>query len=146
MLKLIKNLVKGQQITFRYNDRGYHLEIHSVNDIGEREMNVQATEGIHSMFGTGMNVSYATKQYLSLYDYNMFDVISKIKLPMEHITDVKLVDSLTHPETTVTIDNSFTKDMAEAFTVDMEEIIDNGIFGGGTTPSNLKTSKHTINN
>jgi hypothetical protein len=140
MYKAIKTLQEGQRITFNYVNKEYTLQIHSVDHQGNNDMNIQATSGVYKMAGMGMNVDKVTEKYLSLYDYTMFNVRTTMKILMSDISDVAVTEINTRPTTTTV------KNVSQSFSTDMESIIESGIFGGGTTPSNLKTSKHTINN
>jgi hypothetical protein len=73
--KKIKELKKeGDKFIFTYNGKDYEFYLHSTSE----------NYG-NSFLGRSMNVEKVTKQYITLYDYNLFSVKSTFKIPVNKI-------------------------------------------------------------
>jgi hypothetical protein len=81
--KKIKELKKeGDKFIFTYNGKDYEFYLHSVSE------NYGPSFSIHeanSFMGRSMNVDKVTKQYITLYDYNLFSIRSTYKIPINKI-------------------------------------------------------------
>ena len=80
--KKIKNLREGDKFIFTYGDKDYEFYCHSYLE------NYGPSFSIHesgSFLGRSMNVDKVTKQYITLYDYNLFSVKSTFKIPISKI-------------------------------------------------------------
>jgi hypothetical protein len=80
--KEIKNLNDGESFNFIYKDKEYEFCCYSYSD----EKKHYSVRDASSFLGAGMNVEKITKKYISLYDYNLFNVRSTFKLPVNEIT------------------------------------------------------------
>ena len=80
VLKTIKNLKPEEKINIFYNDKEYELRAYpGYKD--KVEYSIWSAQGFQ-----GMNVEKITKKYISLYDYNLFNVRSTYKIPVNEIT------------------------------------------------------------
>ncbi len=82
VLKTIKNLKPEEKINIFYNDKEYEFCCYSYSD----EKKHYSVRDASSFLGAGMNVEKITKKYISLYDYNLFNVRSTYKIPVNEIT------------------------------------------------------------
>ena len=77
----IKNLKDGESFNFNYKDKKYEFCCYSYSD----EKKHYSVRDASSFLGEGMNVEKITKKYISLYDYNLFNVKSTYKIPVNKI-------------------------------------------------------------
>ena len=82
VLKTIKKLNDGESFNFIYKDKEYEFCCYSYSD----EKKHYSVRDASSFLGAGMNVEKITKKYISLYDYNLFNVRSTYKIPVNKIT------------------------------------------------------------
>ena len=80
--KKIKNLNDGESFNFIYRDKEYEFCCYSYSD----EKKHYSVRDASSFLGAGMNVEKITKKYISLYDYNLFNIRSTYKIPVNEIT------------------------------------------------------------
>jgi len=81
----IKSLNDGESFNFNYKDKKYEFCCYSYSD----EKKHYSVRDASSFLGAGMNVEKITKKYISLYDYNLFNVRSTYKIPINEITIVE---------------------------------------------------------
>ena len=79
--KKIKSLNDGESFTFIYKDKEYEFCCYSYSN----EKKHYSVRDASSFLGAGMNVEKITKKYISLYDYNLFNVRSTYKIPVSEI-------------------------------------------------------------
>jgi len=80
--KKIKSLNDGESFNFIYRDKEYEFYCYSYSDLIKKHYSVRDAS---SFLGGGMNVEKITKKYISLYDYNLFNVRSTYKIPVNEI-------------------------------------------------------------
>lgn len=80
--KKIKNLKEGDKFIFTYGDKDYEFYCHSYSENFGPNFSVHESG---SFLGRSMNVDKVTKQYITLYDYNLFSVRSTFKVPISKI-------------------------------------------------------------
>ena len=80
--KKIKSLNDGESFNFIYKDKEYEFCCYSYSN----EKKHYSVRDASSFLGAGMNVEKITKKYISLYDYNLFNVRSTYKIPVNNIT------------------------------------------------------------
>jgi hypothetical protein len=80
--KKIKSLNEGENFIFTYNGKNYEFNCYSVS---ERFGNSYSVREANKILGGSMNVDKVTKQYITLYDYNLFLVRSTYKIPVNKI-------------------------------------------------------------
>ena len=79
--KKIKNLNDGESFNFNYKNKKFEFCCYSYSD----EKKHYSVRDASSFLGAGMNVEKITKKYISLYDYNLFNVRSTYKIPVNEI-------------------------------------------------------------
>ena len=81
--KRINELKKeGDKFIFSYNEKDYEFYCHSYSESFGPNFSVHEA---NSFLGRSMNVDKVTKQYITLYDYNLFSVRSTFKIPISKI-------------------------------------------------------------
>ena len=80
--KKIKGLNEGENFIFTYNGKDYEFSCYSVSENLGKSFSVRKA---NEFFGQSMNVDKITKQYITLYDYNLFSVRSTYKIPINKI-------------------------------------------------------------
>ena len=81
--KKIKNLKENESFIFTYEGKDYEFGCYSVSEKFGKDYSVHEA---NTILGRGMNVDKVTKQYITLYDYNLFSVKSTYKIPINEIT------------------------------------------------------------
>jgi len=75
-------LNEGGKFVFEYNGKKYEFR-HYASYNGKKSFSVSQ----HDRFiGQSMNVDKVTKQYITVYDYNLFSQRSTFKIPLSEIT------------------------------------------------------------
>lgn len=81
--KRINELKKeGDKFIFSYNEKDYEFYCHSYSEKFGPNFSIHEA---NSFLGRSMNVDKVTKQYITLYDYNLFSVRSTFKIPISKI-------------------------------------------------------------
>lgn len=81
--KRINELKKeGDKFIFSYNEKDYEFYCHSYSEKFGPNFSIHES---NSFLGRSMNVEKVTKQYITLYDYNLFSVRSTFKIPISKI-------------------------------------------------------------
>lgn len=80
--KKIKSLNEGENFIFTYKGKDYEFHCYSVS---ERFGNSYSVREANKILSGSMNVDKVTKQYITLYDYNLFKVRSTYKIPVSEI-------------------------------------------------------------
>jgi hypothetical protein len=79
VLKAIKKLKPEEKINIFYNDKEYELKAYAGYK-NKVEYSIWSAKGFQ-----GMNVEKITSKYITLYDYNLFNVRSTYKIPVNEI-------------------------------------------------------------
>ncbi len=95
--KKIKSLNDGESFNFIYRDKEYEFCCYSYSD----EKKHYSVRDASSFLGAGMNVEKITKKYISLYDYNLFNVRSTYKIPVNEIIIKKEIKDIPGFEGTI---------------------------------------------
>jgi len=78
----IKWLNEGGKFVFEYNEKKYEFRCYAEYN-GKKSFSVSQ----HDRFiGQTMNVDKVTSQYITVYDYNLFNQRSTFKIPLPEIT------------------------------------------------------------
>ena len=81
--KKIKSLEReGDKFLLTYNGKDYEFYCHSYSEKFGPSFSIHKSG---SFLGGSMNVDKVTKQYITLYNYNLFSVRSTYKIPINKI-------------------------------------------------------------
>ena len=81
-------LNEGGNFVFEFNGKKYEFRLYSTYN-GKKSFSVNQHD---RLLGQSMNVDKVTKQYITVYDYNLFSQRTTFKIPLSKIT---LVDTKT---------------------------------------------------
>jgi hypothetical protein len=80
--KKIKSLNEGESFIFTYDGKDYEFNCYSVLERFGKSYSVRNAK---YLLGQSMNVDKITNKYITLYDYNLFNVRSTYKIPINEI-------------------------------------------------------------